>query len=610
MAEQEQQYTLLLVDDNPTNLLLLVKIIELDLPEVRVLTAGSGREGLALAQCEVIDGAFVDVQMPQMSGLEMCRRLNDNPRTAGLPLVLMTAHLASPELRAEGLEVGAYDFISQPISNVEMLARIKVMLRLCANERRQQAERGQVGDRSLKLRWISGLLISEEGAGAETDQQLIERLAEHMPDPATSDDVQMFDYISDRLPENWQRTLLKLSLLDQIPLELGLHLSEIKNLESVFGYLQRHDLVNDLSQSRGLELSFKPASRKFLRRRAIRVLDDIVCHQVYLFSADWYQRCGDFIAAIDALLAARQYRDISQMFERFGLSLLDQADAAEFLQRVVGIPDEVAARCGWMALFRGIYELQCLTVDAGVWLELALQLFTADDDQRGCLLTLLYQVYLTLYQDGCYERWGERQGLLKQLAEEQLSGLEAGERVRVMSACSHADLFFEGRLDQIEKDLELALNEAQREQLILPQLDLNILRVFLGLLRGRQMVTRSVLEQGFKLVKESVSGIRPAVLQLVACEVLHAEGDLAGLRRQRRCFSSQEKDNTMQGPLESLLDYFEATLLLARGDNSAALELLDIARLDNAVVVNADVQCRLMLLRGFVMPLPGRKKGV
>ncbi len=201
MAEQEQQYTLLLVDDNPTNLLLLVKIIELDLPEVRVLTAGSGREGLALAQCEVIDGAFVDVQMPQMSGLEMCRRLNDNPRTAGLPLVLMTAHLASPELRAEGLEVGAYDFISQPISNVEMLARIKVMLRLCANERRQQAERGQVGDRSLKLRWISGLLISEEGAGAETDQQLIERLAEHMPDPATSDDVQMFDYISDRLPE-------------------------------------------------------------------------------------------------------------------------------------------------------------------------------------------------------------------------------------------------------------------------------------------------------------------------------------------------------------------------------------------------------------------------
>ena len=72
-TEPLDQFTLLLVDDNQTNLLLLAKIIEIDLPQVRVLTARSAREGLAICAQEPIDGAFIDVQMPEMSGLEMCR---------------------------------------------------------------------------------------------------------------------------------------------------------------------------------------------------------------------------------------------------------------------------------------------------------------------------------------------------------------------------------------------------------------------------------------------------------------------------------------------------------------------------------------------------------
>ena len=97
ITDSDKQFTLLLVDDNPTNLLLLTKIIELDLPDVRVLTAKSAMEGLELSGREQIDGAFIDVQMPHMSGLDMCRHLNDNPRTNGIPLVLMTAHLALSE---------------------------------------------------------------------------------------------------------------------------------------------------------------------------------------------------------------------------------------------------------------------------------------------------------------------------------------------------------------------------------------------------------------------------------------------------------------------------------------------------------------------------------
>lgn len=223
--ETKRQFTLLLVDDNPTNVLLLVKIIEFDLPEIRVLTASSAVDGLALAEQENIDGAFIDVQMPQMDGLEMCRQLRLKPRTATIPLVLMTAHIASPEMRAEGLEVGAYDFISQPISNVEMLARIKVMLRLCQDEQRaveqNQQLQQQLMDHTERLRWISGLLISGNGSLAEIDQQLLYHLANELPDPANIDEKQFFEKLVTEFPLPWRTTLLKLSLLDGIPISLA-----------------------------------------------------------------------------------------------------------------------------------------------------------------------------------------------------------------------------------------------------------------------------------------------------------------------------------------------------------------------------------------------------
>ena len=190
-----------------------------------MLKAQSARQGLEIAAEEVVDGAFIDVQMPQMSGLDMCRRLRAEPRTAKIPLVLMTAHLASPEMRAEGLEVGAYDFISQPISNVEMLARIKVMLRLCESERladeNNRQLQQQLEDHSTRLRWISGLLISGEGPLAEPDQQLLRKLASEFPDPQALDDQLFFEKLTTEFPLPWRRTVLKFALLDSIPVPLA-----------------------------------------------------------------------------------------------------------------------------------------------------------------------------------------------------------------------------------------------------------------------------------------------------------------------------------------------------------------------------------------------------
>jgi len=121
---------LLAVDDKPDNLYVIQSLAAEHLPGCKLVTAMSAEEGLAAALDGDLDGVLVDVQMPGMSGIEMCRRLKHNERTAHVPVILITAHRTDAALRAEGLDAGADDFLTKPIDNIELMAKIKVMLRI------------------------------------------------------------------------------------------------------------------------------------------------------------------------------------------------------------------------------------------------------------------------------------------------------------------------------------------------------------------------------------------------------------------------------------------------------------------------------------------------
>jgi PAS domain S-box-containing protein/putative nucleotidyltransferase with HDIG domain len=132
---------LLIVDDRPDNLFVLERLAGAYLPDIKVITAESAAAGLALAATEAIDGALIDMQMPGMNGIEMCRRLKADPRTAPTHVILVTGHLVTSALRAQGLAAGADDFINKPIDNVELAAKLRVMLRLRAAEQALRRER-------------------------------------------------------------------------------------------------------------------------------------------------------------------------------------------------------------------------------------------------------------------------------------------------------------------------------------------------------------------------------------------------------------------------------------------------------------------------------------
>lgn len=125
--------TLLLIDNNSKSIFVLKNIISEQIPDCLFITASSAKEGLKAAKNYPIDVALIDVQIPEIDGIEMCRRLYKDEKTA-FPVILITAHQSTPKIRAKGMEAGAIDFISRPIDNIELLAKIKVALRISKKE--------------------------------------------------------------------------------------------------------------------------------------------------------------------------------------------------------------------------------------------------------------------------------------------------------------------------------------------------------------------------------------------------------------------------------------------------------------------------------------------
>jgi len=113
---------------------MLEVLVEQYLPQCELVTASSGQEGLALVAEQPVAGALVDVNMPGMDGIEVCRQLKADPSTAHTHVILVTAYEATSELKGQGLEAGADDFITKPIGTVEFVAKIRVMLRLIQAE--------------------------------------------------------------------------------------------------------------------------------------------------------------------------------------------------------------------------------------------------------------------------------------------------------------------------------------------------------------------------------------------------------------------------------------------------------------------------------------------
>ena len=120
---------ILIVDDNPTNLDILQA--RLAPHNYEILTATDGEEALAIAREKQPDLILLDIMMPKMDGIEVCRHLRADPSLPFMPIIMVTAKADSKDVVA-GLEAGADEYLTKPVDHAALVARAKSMLRIKA----------------------------------------------------------------------------------------------------------------------------------------------------------------------------------------------------------------------------------------------------------------------------------------------------------------------------------------------------------------------------------------------------------------------------------------------------------------------------------------------
>ncbi|MFK0272283.1 two-component system cell cycle response regulator [Ensifer sp. KUDG1] len=174
---------ILVVDDVPAN----VKLLEARLVAeyFDVLTASDGYAALALCEKTPIDLVLLDIMMPGLDGFEVCERLKANPKTAHIPVVMVTA-LDQPSDRVRGLKAGADDFLTKPVNDLQLMSRVKSLVRLknVSDELRLRAQTAQtigledIGRADRPDEPGNVLLVDGRGSSQERLQRALKPIAE------------------------------------------------------------------------------------------------------------------------------------------------------------------------------------------------------------------------------------------------------------------------------------------------------------------------------------------------------------------------------------------------------------------------------------------------
>ena len=161
MEHKEQK--ILIIDDQPTNLRVIAEYLEMDGFDLMVAQDGQG--GLAIAQEGQPDIILLDVMMPGMDGFETCRCLQQDDRTKHIPVIFMTA-LADVVYKVKGFEAGAVDYVTKPIQQAELLARLNTHLRLRELTRQLQQSNQELLSAFENLKATQRQLIESEKMAA------------------------------------------------------------------------------------------------------------------------------------------------------------------------------------------------------------------------------------------------------------------------------------------------------------------------------------------------------------------------------------------------------------------------------------------------------------
>lgn len=192
--ESKSSGKILIVDDNPSNLKVLYTYLKS--AGFEVLVAHDGASGMEVVEHSVPELILLDVMMPHLEGFEVCRRLKANGNTKDIPVIFLTA-LSETVNKVTGFQVGGVDYITQPVENEEVVARVRTHLILTRMRQKLQKQNQELQAEISRRQQIEQELRQSRRLLQHNNDSLEQTVADRTAKLATSNqDLEHFAYIA------------------------------------------------------------------------------------------------------------------------------------------------------------------------------------------------------------------------------------------------------------------------------------------------------------------------------------------------------------------------------------------------------------------------------
>ncbi len=236
---------ILIVDDNPSNLKVLYTYLKS--AGFEVLVAEDGEAGIEAVKCSEPELILLDIMMPGIDGFEVCRRLKANYTTKDIPVIFLTA-LSETVNKVKGFEVGGVDYITQPLENQEIVARVRTHLIVTRMQRRLQEQNESLQAEIERRKQVERQLHSSKNLLQQSNDNLEQTIADRTAALSSSNqDLEQFAYIASH---DLRQPLRKIRMCTEYLAEDYSHCFD-KQAEEYMGYITKsidrmYLLIDDL----------------------------------------------------------------------------------------------------------------------------------------------------------------------------------------------------------------------------------------------------------------------------------------------------------------------------------------------------------------------------
>lgn len=424
--------------------------------------------------------------------------------------------------------------------------------------------------------WIMGLVLAVQGFSSGS----LDAGLSPVVNPHKQENFQ--DYFSTevlhRLPEGLGEDLLRLSLLDEIPADLAIHLTGKPTIvEQLLELEDKNFFVRSLDQARTV-FSLHHLLRESLRQVALTQKGSETVCETWNCAGRWYR---DAIPekALSYLLRAGNYRDSQSLLATVGMQLLASNRLVTLRDFLAQVPQEALRNHPWLAFYQGVVRINFAPPEALGFLEEARLGFIQEKNELGELAALIQIIFFHTAID-C--RFQHGQSLLErgiQLYQRHHHSMEESQQAHAANVIALGLTFFSAELERARSFADLGLQISQQSKLKNLEAEARLVRCYRDIFVGALKNCRLELDLSLCLLDDpQVSQINKGALHLSQLNLLANEGDAEGYESQRQYYLDKYGSELInQSSYGAIMRVWEIDLALAHGDEIKAGEILDIA---------------------------------